>query len=120
MNNNNNLEKRLWEAADQLRANSALTAQEYSRPVLGHIFLKYADHKFSVIEKLIAKENVSGRRTIGKLDYQEKGVMYLPPESRYSHLVTRPEGSDIGKAINQAMESRDRERGTPRRTAAAV
>ena len=34
---NNDLEKRLWAAADQLRANSSLTAQEYSRPVLGLI-----------------------------------------------------------------------------------
>jgi len=104
-NQNGQLEKRLWEAADQLRANSALTAQEYSRPVLGLIFLKYADHKFSVVEKLLAKENPSGRRKIGKLDYQEKGVMYLPPTARYSQLVNLPEGSDIGKAINQAMDA---------------
>jgi type I restriction-modification system DNA methylase subunit len=48
---NNNIEKRLWEAADQLRANSSLTAQEYSRPVLGLIFLKYADHRFTEAEK---------------------------------------------------------------------
>jgi type I restriction enzyme M protein len=44
MQQNNNsmaqLEKRLWDAADQLRANSALTAQEYLRPVLGLILLK--------------------------------------------------------------------------------
>ena len=33
------LEARLWEAADQLRANSKLTATEYSFPVLGIIFL---------------------------------------------------------------------------------
>ena len=36
------LEKRLWSAADSLRANTGLTAQEYSRPILGFIFLKYA------------------------------------------------------------------------------
>ena len=43
------LEDRLWEAADKLRANSSLTAQEYYRPVLGLIFLKYADHRFSSV-----------------------------------------------------------------------
>lgn len=55
--NNSDLEKRLWAAADQLRANSSLSAQEYSRPVLGLIFLKYADHRFSVVEKEILKKS---------------------------------------------------------------
>ncbi len=41
------LENRLWEAADQFRANSGLRSHEYSTPVLGLIFLKYADFKFT-------------------------------------------------------------------------
>jgi len=41
------LEKHLWEAADNLRANSDLKSQEYSTPVLGLIFLKYADNRFT-------------------------------------------------------------------------
>ena len=45
--NNNEIEKKLWEIADQLRANSKLKSSEYSVPVLGLIFLRYADHKFS-------------------------------------------------------------------------
>lgn len=49
--NGNQIEKRLWEVADQLRANSSLTTQEYSRPVLGLIFLKYAYHGFTEAEK---------------------------------------------------------------------
>ena len=101
--NNNELEKRLWEAADQLRANSSLTAQEYSRPVLGLIFLKYADHRLSVIEQELAKKQASGRRTIGKTDYQARGVLYLPEKSSYKYLINRPEGSGIGKDINDAM-----------------
>lgn len=40
---NGALEKRLWDAADQLRANSGLTAQQYSQPVLGLIFLRFAE-----------------------------------------------------------------------------
>ena len=56
MTTNNDLEKRLWAAADQLRANSALTAQEYSRPVLGLIFLKYADHRFTTAEQQISEK----------------------------------------------------------------
>ncbi len=102
---NNDLEKRLWEAADQLRANSKLTAQEYSRPVLGLIFLKYADHRFSVAEKDFTISQSSSRRQIGKLDYQAKGIMFLPSQARYSYLIKLPEGSDIGNSINEAMRS---------------
>jgi len=101
---NNELEKKLWSAADGLRANSSLSAQEYSRPVLGLIFLKYADHRFSVVEKEVANKAESGRRKIGKDDYKEKGVMYLPGQARYKTLLNLPEGENIGKAINTAMD----------------
>lgn len=104
--NNNEIEKKLWEAADQLRANSELSSQEYSIPVLGLIFLRYADHKFTEIEKELKKQqSSSSRRKIGKADYQAKGVMYLPDEARYSFLLNLPEGRNIGKAVNDAMKA---------------
>lgn len=40
------LEDRLWAAADQLRANSGLTSARYSQPVLGLIFLRFAEVRF--------------------------------------------------------------------------
>ena len=40
------LEKRLWDAADQFRANSELKAQEYSGPILRLIFLRFAEVRF--------------------------------------------------------------------------
>ena len=49
------LEKRLWEAADQLRANSKLTQTEYSMSVLGLIFLRYAYNRFLLVEKEIKR-----------------------------------------------------------------
>jgi type I restriction enzyme M protein len=104
-NHNNNLEKRLWDAADQLRANSALTSQEYSTPVLGLIFLKYADYRFSIVDKELATAKVSSRRTISKLDYQARGVLYLPDNARYSVLMNLPEGADIGDHINNVMRA---------------
>ena len=52
--NHNDLEKRLWDAADELRANSKLKSSEYSIPVLGLIFLRYAGHKFAQAEKTLA------------------------------------------------------------------
>ena len=100
--NHNEIEKRLWDAADQLRANSHLKSSEYSVPVLGLIFLRYADHKFSQAQKELEGKG-TGRRTIGKLDYQAKGVVYLAEKARFSYLLKLPEGADIGKAINEAM-----------------
>ncbi len=97
------LERRLWEAADQLRANSTLAASEYSIPVLGLIFLRYADVRFSQLEEEF-RAMASGRRQIGKADYQARGVMYVPDEARFSYLKTLPEGSDIGAAVNRAMD----------------
>ncbi|MBD2490383.1 class I SAM-dependent DNA methyltransferase [Aulosira sp. FACHB-615] len=102
--NTTELEKRLWDAADELRANSRLKSSEYSVPVLGLIFLRYADWKFTQAEKDL-KSKGSGRRKIGKGDYQAKGVMYLPENARFSKLLELPESADFGKAINQAMKA---------------
>lgn len=100
--NHTDLEKRLWDAADELRANSKLKSSEYSIPVLGLIFLRYADHKFAEAEKNMPQQ-ASGRRKIGKTDYQAQGVLYLPDKARFGTLLNLPEGTDIGKAINEAM-----------------
>jgi type I restriction enzyme M protein len=75
--NGNNIESRLWAAADELRANSKLKSSEYSVPVLGLVFLRYADHKFQAAAKELAGKS-SGRRKIGPADYQARGVLYLP------------------------------------------
>ena len=102
--NTTNLEKRLWDAADELRANSRLKSSEYSMPVLGLIFLLYADWKFSKAEADL-KGKGSSRRGITKTDYQAQGVMFLPDEARFPNLLDLPEGEDMGKAINAAMKA---------------
>jgi type I restriction enzyme M protein len=102
--NTTDLEKRLWSAADELRANSKLKSSEYSVPVLGLVFLRYADHKFTQAKARLDKQ-ATGRRTIGKADYQAQGVLYLPEAARFSTLLHLPEGADIGKAINEAMKA---------------
>lgn len=108
--NGSDLEKRLWDVADELRANSKLKSSEYSTPVLGLIFLRYADSKFAHAEKeLNAKKPTGSRRTIGKTDYQALGVMFLPEKARYAYLLSRPEGADIGRAINEAMKAIEEE-----------
>jgi type I restriction enzyme M protein len=110
--NTTEIEKRLWAAADELRANSKLKSSEYSVPVLGLIFLRYADHKFAKAEETLhatsqptSQPTSPRRRQISKLDYQARGVMYIPEAGRWSGLMRLPEGSDIGKAINDAMKS---------------
>ncbi len=101
-NTHTEIEKRLWESADQLRANSKLKSSEYAVPVLGLIFLRYADHKFAIAEKELAGKG-SGRRAIGKEDYQAKGVLYVPPAARYNRLRDLPDTANVGKAIEEAM-----------------
>jgi type I restriction enzyme M protein len=107
---NNDIENRLWAAADQLWANSPLKPSEFSGPVLGLIFLKYADFKFStVVAEISAKYNTSGRRTPSKIDYQSRIGLFIPDKARFSYLKTLPEGADIGKAINEAMKQIEQE-----------
>ena len=104
--NKNQLENRLWGAADEFRANSKLKASEYSIPVLGMIFLRYADVKFAEAEKQVGEQD-SGRRrsTGGKERYQALGVLYLPESVRFGNLLKLPEGENIGQAINDAMRA---------------
>jgi len=102
--NHNEIERRLWDAADELRANSKLKSSQYSVPVLGLIFLRYADHKFTHAEKRLAG-TATGRRKVGKTDYQARGVMYLPEKARFANQLKLPEGENIGRAINDAMKA---------------
>jgi len=108
------LEKRLWDAADQLRANSGLTAQQYSQPVLGLIFLRFAEVRFAACRAKLEKKAAGGRRG-SRLDdaaaYHAEGVLFLAPNARFDHLLGLPEGGNIGKALNEAM--RDVEKQNP-------
>ena len=100
------LEKRLWDAADQFRANSGLKAQEYSGPILGLIFLRFADARFAAQRKTLEKAGTSSRRG-SRVDepaaYHADNVLYLPPEARYDHLLTLPEAANVGARVNEAM-----------------
>jgi type I restriction enzyme M protein len=105
-NNHNEIEKKLWNIADNLRANTALRPNEFYIPVLGLIFLRYADYKFGLAEAQLKKEEAhsSRRLTIGKETYHARNVLYVPNEARYSTILNLPEGSNIGRAINEAMK----------------
>jgi type I restriction-modification system DNA methylase subunit len=95
------LEKELWDAADNLRANSKLTAAEYKDPVLGLILLRYAqnryeDAKLAIEPKLIGPR---GKRPATQADFLAAGAM-MPArcfentrrftlKSRSSHISRR-------------------------------
>ncbi len=103
---NNTLEKRLWDAADQFRANSGLTAAQYSQPVLGLIFLRFAEVRFAIQRAKLDKTSASSRRGSRLEDpgaYHADGVLYLTPDARFDHLLALPEAADVGKAVNDAM-----------------
>ena len=104
------IENRLWEAADNLRANSELKSSEYSTPVLGLIFLRYAYAKLKEAEEQIKSESGnSSANDISPTDYRARGVLYLPPKARYSYLVNLLKNSNLGQAINHAMELIEKE-----------
>jgi type I restriction enzyme M protein len=108
------LEKRLWDAADQLRANSELKSQEYSAPVLGLIFLRFAEVRFTAQRAALEKASTSSRRG-SRVDepaaYHAEGILYLPTEARFDYLLNRPEAENIGAKVNAAM--RDIEKQNP-------
>lgn len=56
------LEKRLWNAADELRDNTGLTSQEYCRPSMGLIFLCYAEYRFELVTEKMAGKTTSRRK----------------------------------------------------------
>ena len=100
------LEKRLWDAADQLRANSGLKPQEYSGPILGLIFLRFAEVRFAALRAKLEAAGSTNRRG-SRLDdptaYQAESVLYLSPEARFDYLLTLPESANIGAKVNAAM-----------------
>ena len=108
------LEKRLWNAADQFRANSGLTAAQYSAPVLGLIFLLFAETRFAQRRAALFPSPAGGRggggegrRATNRADdpaaYHAESVIFLPQAARFEHLLNLPEGANVGQTINDAM-----------------
>jgi type I restriction enzyme M protein len=100
------LEDSLWEAADQLRANSKLNATEYSFPVLGLIFLRHATNRFDAVKADVEKSLPTRHgqpRSIAPDDFTGRAAIFLPETARYDYLANLPAGRDLGEAINAAM-----------------
>ena len=106
------LEQRLWSSADQFRANSGLKAQEYSGPILGIIFLRFAEGRFGIQRARLETAASSSRRG-SRIDepaaYHADGILYLAPHARFEFLLHLPEVENIGSKINEAMRAIERD-----------
>lgn len=98
-------ENKLWDTADALRANTGLKYNEFSTPVLGLIFLRFADYRFQKAKPDIEKlKNKSSRRGFDeKTAYEARGILYVPEKASFKYLLSLPEGESLGKALNEAM-----------------
>ena len=102
------IERRLWSAADTLRANSEYASNEYFLPVMGLVFLRHAYSRY-----LTAREEIEPtlpsrggkRRALTKEDFSQRSAIFLNPEAQFDYLVALPDGADRAKAIVEAMDS---------------
>jgi type I restriction enzyme M protein len=103
------LEADLWSAADNLRANSDLKSSEYSAPVLGVIFLRFADNNYRRHEAEILSEYQKLKGTRREKPISEIAIakcgFYLPDHARYDYLLKLPEERDIARALKEAMKA---------------
>ena len=112
------IERRLWSAADTLRANSEYASNEYFLPVMGLVFLRHAYSRY-----LSAREEIEPtlpsrggkRRALTKEDFSQRSAIFLNPEAQFDYLVALPDGADRAKAIVDAMDSIESNYGSPAR-----
>lgn len=114
------IEKDLWEAADDLRANSKLTATEYAQPILGIIFLSHAtsrfyslkkellqDHQMASYQKLVDENKMPAEAFEKQLEiaFKARSALYLNAEQRFDYLANLPTGHNLGAELDAIMES---------------
>ncbi|MBU4252371.1 MAG: type I restriction-modification system subunit M [Candidatus Omnitrophica bacterium] len=102
------IEKRLWSAADTLRANSNYASNEYFMPVMGLVFLRHAYSRYlAVKDEIIASLPTRGGKTpeLTKKDFSKKSSIFLQPKAQFDYLVGLKDSDDRAKAVINAMES---------------
>lgn len=102
-------EDRLWEAADNLRANAKLKANEYAAPLLGLFFLRYASNRFNAVTPQAAQEFAAGqkRRNSETMEevYKRLCGFYLPETARYETLLNLKGEDNAQQAVIDAMDA---------------
>lgn len=104
-----NLEAYLWKSADKLRKN--IDAAEYKHIVLGLIFLKYISDAFEELyDKLKTGEGeYAGADPEDKDEYKAENVFFVPAKARWSFLLSQARQPTIGKTVDDAMDSIEKE-----------
>jgi len=103
------LEKQLWKAADKLRKN--IDAAEYKHVVLGLIFLKYISDAFEGLHERLKKGEgeYAGADPEDRDEYKAENVFFVPPEARWSYLLSKAKQPGIGKYVDNAMDAIEKE-----------
>lgn len=101
------IESKLWQAADKLRGN--ISSSEYKYVVLGLIFLKYISDAFDVQYK---KAESEGFDPEDRDFYLADNVFWVPKEARWEHLVANAKQPTIGVLIDDAMDAVERDNPT--------
>lgn len=103
------LEKQLWSAADDLRANSKLTAAEYKDPLLGLVLLRFAQNRYEeakvyIENNLPVNPRTGEKREATKEDFLGAGAIKLPEKAKYDYLANLPTDVNIAEKVNEAMK----------------
>ncbi len=107
------LEKKLWKTADDLRQGAGIKASQYAQPIFGLIFLRFADNKYRKVEAGIVAEYNKRKGTLRECTLKEIAIktcgFYLPDCARYDYILSQPSGDKLTKAVHDAMEAVEKE-----------
>lgn len=97
----------LWHSADMLRAGAHLAANKYGQPILGLIFLRYADilykqHKAEIEEKYNKLKGTRMEKSMKEISIEVCGF-YLPPEAYYDYINDAPDNAEKATLVKKAM-----------------
>lgn len=99
------IEQKLWQAADKLRNN--MDAAEYKHVVLGLIFLKYISDAFEEKHAELAKDQYADPED--KDEYLAENIFWVPKEARWSFLKDNAKQPNIGVLLDDAMDAIERD-----------
>lgn len=107
------LKDRLWHSADMLRSGAHLAANKYGQPILGLIFLRYADIRFKQHKAEIEAEYEKHKGSRMERSYKdvamEKCGFYLPEIAYYDYINDAPDDANKALLVKRAMEAIERE-----------
>ena len=101
------IEKQLWKAADKLRKN--IDAAEYKHVVMGLVFLKYISDSFEELYNKLKSEEDMGADPEDRDEYKAENVFFVPQQARWSNLLSNAKLPNIGKIVDEAMDSIEKE-----------